>query len=99
MPASEPPAQLHPQRRSPLSAIEDRRPEDATLAQCRREYDEATLRRIVNNEAAELLPKIHGVMKDVERLNSILAIAKLSGSSREDSIRLSLAKLAELASP
>jgi hypothetical protein len=47
----------------------------------------------VENEADELLPRVHAAAEDAEQLKLLLAMARWSNSEKEDSLRLSLKKL------
>lgn len=101
MPPTSPPTHRLPKRRPRVSRIEDRllkAAQDAELIKERKRQDEKTMRRIVESEAEELLPRVDGIMDEVKRLKRVLVVAELAGSDKEDAIRFSLMKLSKAAS-
>jgi len=51
------------------------------------------MRRVVDNEADELLSRLNAAVEDVEEARVLTVIAHWSGSEREDALRLSLQQL------
>jgi hypothetical protein len=68
-----------------------------TLVRARKDLNRATARRIVDNEADELLTRLRAAVEDAEEAKALTAIASWSGSEREDALRLSLQQLKEAA--
>lgn len=96
-------SQAKPKRRSHVSSIEERIdhlavPQDPGLIRSRQEHDRAMVQRIVENEGAELLPRLAEAARDAEQAQFLLSMALWSGSDHEDALRLSLRKLAASAS-
>lgn len=89
--------QLQPNPRSQVTSIHEkadlRESRDPAFVHHRKDLDKATVRRIVENEAAELLPHIRKAIDEAEQLKQLVAMASWSSSEKEDSLRLSLKKL------
>ena len=66
---------------------------DSTLIQARKDMNRATMRRVVENEADELLARLSAAVEDAEEARTLAVIAHWSGSEREDALRLSLQQL------
>lgn len=66
---------------------------EAALARDRKKMNKDAARRIVDNEARDLLAEIRAATKSAKEGKEILAMATWSGSEREDALRLSLREL------